>query len=93
MKNLIKHNNKSPRARYLSDQNLTKDESQLAALETLENIYQQFKFGASVNKRIKGAYLWGKVGRGKTCLMDIFYQSMESDKVLRLHFHHFMKTS
>ncbi len=38
----------------------------------------------------KGLYLWGGVGRGKTYLMDLFYQSLPFDKKLRLHFHHFM---
>ena len=92
MKSLSLPNNNSPKTRYLNDQNLVIDESQLVALDALENIYQAFKHGAFRRKEIKGAYLWGKVGRGKTCLMDIFYNSMNSDKVLRLHFHHFMKT-
>ncbi|MFT7185583.1 MAG: cell division protein ZapE [Pseudohongiellaceae bacterium] len=92
MENLIKNHHNSPKTRYLNDQSLVKDESQLIALELLENIYQTFKQEKPYKKAIKGAYLWGKVGRGKTCLMDIFYHSMNSDKVLRLHFHHFMKT-
>jgi len=92
MKSLNKNCNKSPKARYFNDKNLIKDESQLAALETLEHIYQAFKQESFIKQNIKGAYLWGKVGRGKTCLMDIFYHSMNSDNVLRLHFHHFMKT-
>jgi cell division protein ZapE len=92
MENLINNSNNSPKTRYLKDQDLVKDDSQLAALEFLENIYQAFKQENLHKKTIKGAYLWGKVGRGKTCLMDIFYHSMRSDKVLRLHFHHFMKS-
>ncbi|MCG8425920.1 MAG: AFG1 family ATPase [Chromatiales bacterium] len=37
-----------------------------------------------------GLYLWGGVGRGKTWLVDIFYNQLNSDRKLRLHFHHFM---
>ena len=37
----------------------------------------------------KGLYIWGCVGRGKTYLMDIFYQSLEVPK-LRQHFYEFM---
>lgn len=39
---------------------------------------------------IQGLYMWGDVGRGKTFLMDIFYQGLPEQGKLRLHFHHFM---
>ena len=39
----------------------------------------------------KGLYLWGGVGRGKTWLMDQFYQSVPITGKIRLHFHHFIK--
>lgn len=39
---------------------------------------------------VKGLYLWGDVGRGKTWLMNLFLDSLESNRKLRLHFHHFM---
>lgn len=42
------------------------------------------------HKRLKGLYLWGDVGRGKTWLMNLFYDSLPFDDKLRLHFHHFM---
>lgn len=40
----------------------------------------------------KGLYLWGGVGRGKTYLMDIFYQALPFDAKLRVHFHRFMRS-
>ena len=43
------------------------------------------------NPRIKGLYLHGKVGRGKTQIMDIFFESIQSKKKERLHFHRFMQ--
>lgn len=40
---------------------------------------------------IPGLYLWGGVGRGKTFLMDWFFDSLPLDHKRRLHFHHFMR--
>ena len=39
---------------------------------------------------IRGLYMWGGVGRGKTWLMDMFYQSLPGTRKQRLHFHRFM---
>ena len=38
-----------------------------------------------------GLYLWGGVGRGKTYLMDNFYESLPFDNKMRVHFHRFMR--
>lgn len=40
---------------------------------------------------LKGLYLWGGVGRGKTWLMDLFFESVETPYKKRFHFHHFME--
>ena len=39
----------------------------------------------------RGLYLWGKVGRGKTYLMDTLAAALDPEICLRQHFHHFMK--
>jgi cell division protein ZapE len=39
----------------------------------------------------RGLYLWGDVGRGKTWLMDMFFDTLPFDNKLRLHFRHFMQ--
>lgn len=39
---------------------------------------------------VRGLYLWGEVGRGKTMLMDQFVASLPAAIVQRVHFHHFM---
>ncbi len=39
----------------------------------------------------KGIYLWGGVGRGKTWLMDMFYEAIPGNGKERLHFHRFMR--
>ncbi len=38
----------------------------------------------------KGLYLWGGVGRGKTFLMDAFYDCLPYRRKRRMHFHNFM---
>ncbi|AEF55000.1 AFG1-family ATPase [Marinomonas posidonica IVIA-Po-181] len=39
----------------------------------------------------QGLYFWGGVGRGKTYLMDTFFDCLPTEKKLRLHFHRFMQ--
>jgi len=39
----------------------------------------------------KGLYLWGGVGRGKTHLVDMFFEQLPIKNKLRLHFHRFMQ--
>jgi cell division protein ZapE len=81
----------SPQQHY---QNLTAeglvdfDEAQQQALMALEQLHQQL-----IQNRVPvlGLYLWGKVGRGKTFLMDSFVESFDKDTCLRQHFHHFMR--
>jgi len=54
-------------------------------------------FGKLLGKRethnaapVRGLYMWGGVGRGKTWLMDLFYHSLPGTRKQRLHFHRFM---
>ena len=39
----------------------------------------------------QGLYFWGGVGRGKTYLMDVFYQCLPFENKQRTHFHRFMR--
>ena len=41
-------------------------------------------------KPIKGLYFWGGVGRGKTYLVDTFYDCLPFENKMRVHFHRFM---
>ena len=47
--------------------------------------------GSKPAEPIKGCYLWGGVGRGKTWMMDLFFNTIPVENKLRIHFHHFMQ--
>ena len=41
---------------------------------------------------IRGLYFYGRVGRGKTMLMDLFYENIPLKQKKRIHFHRFMES-
>ncbi|MDK2747313.1 MAG: cell division protein ZapE [Brevundimonas sp.] len=71
---------------------LTPDPAQdqvLVALERLEaDLAKRGLFGRP--PEVKGIYLWGPPGRGKSMLMDLFYSATPEPRKTRAHFHAFM---
>src|SRR5688572_25814086 len=47
-------------------------------------------FGKRDTAAPTGLYIWGSVGRGKTMLMDLFFDSLPVPRKRRVHFHAFM---
>ena len=81
---------------------ITADPAQVAALPVLEAIRAHFEavpekkglLGGLFSKAPeppKGAYLWGGVGRGKSYLMDLFYEHTPVAAKRRVHFGAFMQ--
>lgn len=73
------------------------DPAQRAVIKELEQLEQALSnrrnsWLAKIRlPKIKGFYLFGPVGVGKTFLMDLFYQSIDYPNKARYHFHHFMQ--
>jgi cell division protein ZapE len=77
------------------------DAAQAAAIDELDVLwYQLIDFKAKRNQFLgrslrspdvpDGLYLWGGVGRGKTFLMDAFYECLPYRRKRSIHFHNFM---
>ena len=69
----------------------------LRALERLEADLAERRGGGALTRLFKkadpgpkGVYLFGPVGRGKSMLMDLFFESVRFDSKRRTHFHVFM---
>ncbi|MEI5637473.1 MULTISPECIES: cell division protein ZapE [unclassified Pseudoalteromonas] len=71
----------------LANKNLTPDPAQREAIVALDAL----SLALAKGQHSKGIYFYGPVGRGKTMLMDWFYQSTPVTTKKRLHFHHFMQ--
>ena len=48
-------------------------------------------FASKKKEPIMGLYFWGGVGRGKTYLVDTFYDALPFERKMRTHFHRFMQ--
>ena len=82
------------------------DAAQKAAIDHLQSLYERLRsrpkqsylgsawLGRMLGKPLtpaKGLYFWGGVGRGKTYLMDVFFDALPTQYKMRTHFHRFMR--
>ncbi len=86
----------------LAERGYTADGAQLravTALERCENEWAEYKSRRrnAITKLLirppipRGVYMHGGVGRGKSFLMDCFFQAVPLTRKTRLHFHEFMR--
>ncbi|MBD8891810.1 cell division protein ZapE [Roseibium litorale] len=69
---------------------LNTDLSQLRLASKKSSLGWLFGRGRKQETAIKGLYVWGGVGRGKTMLMDLFMEVAVVRRKRRVHFHEFM---
>lgn len=82
---------------YAKKHALNPDPMQDQAVQWLHNLYEELLkpqkkswFGWGEKHLIKGLYMWGGVGRGKTMIMDLFYETLPFEDKRRVHFNVFM---
>ncbi|WP_019027055.1 cell division protein ZapE [Colwellia piezophila] len=80
----------------LANKQLDFDAAQTQAIDALvllsEQLIEQQNLPKKLKKTVPGLYFHGRVGRGKTMLMDLFYQHLPIKNKKRIHFHHFMES-
>lgn len=82
------------------------DTAQAEAVAQLQDLYERLlaadesrsglgnwwrKLRNQPTEPVRGLYFWGGVGRGKTYLMDTFYECLPFEDKYRVHFHRFMQ--
>lgn len=95
----------TPRERYRAEiaaGTLHPDAAQNCAVESLQRLYDALSAPASAaggwwhwqtrpRRPVRGLYLWGGPGRGKTYLVDSFFECLPIAQKRRVHFHRFMQ--
>ncbi len=90
----------------LENGEIQEDPLQAGAAETLQRLHDDLKiyvpsagasgwrarlgFGRSAKPVPRGLYIFGPAGRGKSMLMDLFFEGAPSSTKRRVHFHEFM---
>lgn len=90
----------------LQRDDFTHDPAQESAVRALQDLHERLiqrhqersSLGGRLRRRFsrrlapeRGLYFWGGVGRGKTYLMDAFYDCLPFEQKQRVHFHRFMQ--
>ncbi|WP_114418537.1 cell division protein ZapE [Marinospirillum perlucidum] len=97
----------TPMERYEQDlkrDDFKSDPAQRQAVEHLQRLHDELVaqqpakegflsrlLGSKKKEPVRGLYFWGGVGRGKTYLVDTFYDTLPFEEKLRTHFHRFMQ--
>ncbi|MDH4071999.1 MAG: cell division protein ZapE [Gammaproteobacteria bacterium] len=85
------------------EHDLVPDPAQRRIVDALADLQHRIVIGQGAGSRlrrmlsgggrrsgVRGIYLWGDVGRGKTFLLDLFFRSLDIEAKRRSHFHRMM---
>lgn len=85
----------------LAEEAFQVDEMQALAVTHLQALYESLltppsasfwsRLWSKPQVPVMGLYFWGGVGRGKTYLMDTFFETLPFSEKMRVHFHRFMR--
>ena len=84
---------------------VTADPAQAPVIDCIQALYDNLLVSASANRwsrilarlcarrrqPVRGLYLWGSVGSGKTYIVDMLYDCLPFERKLRVHFHRYMQ--
>ena len=84
--------------KYILDNTYKENANQLELIDLLTNYTSEIESSRNLifrlfNKKLSkkhGVYLWGKVGRGKTFIFNIFFNNLKINNKHKQHFHEFM---
>lgn len=92
--------------RNLEQPDFVEDPNQTRVIERLQTLHDELLadagdsrgwwsrlgLGNNAARPVTGLYIWGGVGRGKTYLVDLFFECLPFEGKQRTHFHRFMRT-
>ena len=93
---------KTPKSSFqacLDQDKIQYDTLQAQVVDHLQHVFDELtrepsllqRTGLQSRSMVKGLYVWGGVGAGKTFLMDLFYDALPFSEKRRVHFHVFMR--
>jgi predicted ATPase len=87
--------------KYILEKEYKEDKNQLKLIDLLTQFSLQIEksktlidklFNKNYSLKRGGVYLWGKVGRGKTLVLNLFFENLQVKNKLKQHFYEFIVT-
>ncbi len=84
--------------KYILEKGYEEDKNQLKLIDLLTQFSLQIEKPKTLIDKLfsknsslkRGIYLWGKVGRGKILVLNLFFENLQVKNKLKQHFHEFI---